>query len=346
MGSHNDEEGAVELGRTGSPLMRTAAIIAIMLCAVAVACGGTHATVKDGADSPQAAPPPSETGGFNGARSWSYLKTIVDFGPRPPGSANIHREQHYLVRQLQSFGCQVEQNNFDAQTKIGNLKMENIVAKIPGKHPGAILLLTHYDTLRLPGFVGADDGGSSTAMLLEIAHDLCGHPGPLAVWIAFLDGEEDQTNFTSSYEAQTVWSNSNALYGSREMAARLALSGKLKRVKAVMLADMIGDSHLRIDKDSNSTPWLVNLVWGVANRLGYSRYFLSKSMAVDDDHIPFLHHGASAIDVIDFNYPYWHTVQDTLDKCSPHSLAVVGHVFLASIKALDKKFAPPAHAGK
>ncbi len=343
-----DSRNETEPDHDASLLARAVAVFALILCAVAVACGGAHVLGKDaaGSDGPQTAPPPSQTGGFNGTRAWSYLKKIQSFGPRPPASANIHREQHYLVDQLQSLGCKVSEDNFQAQTAIGNLKMENIVAKIPGKNPGIILLLTHYDTLRLPGFVGADDGGSSTALMLEVARDLCGHPGPLTVWIAFLDGEEDQTNFTTAQQAQTVWSDNNALFGSRELAARMALSGKLKQVKAVMLADMIGDAHLRIDKDSNSTPWLVDLVWGQAKRLGYSRYFLSKSMAVDDDHIPFLHHGVAAIDVIDFNYPYWHTVQDTLDKCSPHSLAVVGHVFLASIQALDKKFVPTAHAGK
>jgi hypothetical protein len=332
---------------SGRVAQAVAVLAGVLLSISAIACGGTRAgsdAVASDVPLAQPAPPPSQTGGFNGARAWSYLVKIVDFGPRPPGSANIQREQRYLASELNSFGCKVSQDHFQAETGIGLLHMDNIIAKIPGKSPGIILLLTHYDTLRLPGFVGADDGGSSTAMMLEMAHDLCGHPGPLAVWIAFLDGEEDQTNFTTAQQAQTVWSDSNALFGSRELAAKMELSGKLKQVKAVMLADMIGDSHLRIDKDSNSTPWLVNLVWGVADHLGYSKYFLTKSMAVDDDHIPFLKKGVSAIDVIDFNYPWWHTVQDTLNKCSPHSLAVVGHVFLESIKALDKKFAPRAPA--
>jgi glutaminyl-peptide cyclotransferase len=338
-----------EESRNVSRLARAASLVAVLLCAAAVACGTTHApgaggTARAAAQAP--APPPSQTGGFNGARAWSYLEKIQSFGPRPPASANIQREQRYLVSELQSFGCKVSEDNFQAQTKIGELRMENIVAKIPGKHPGIVLLLSHYDTLRLRGFTGADDGGSSTALLLEVAHDLCGRPGPLTVWIAFLDGEEDQTNFTTAQQAQTVWSDNNSLYGSRELAASMDLSGDLKKVKAVMLADMIGDAHLDITKDSNSTPWLVDLVWSVARRLGYSQYFLSTAMAVDDDHMPFIKRGVAAVDVIDFDYPYWHTIQDTLDKCSPHSLAVVGHVFLASIQALDKKFAPAAKAKK
>lgn len=338
-----------EGGRKGSLGAHPAALAAVLLCAAAAACGGSRPTGAAGtarAATPAPAPPASETGGFDGARAWSYLEKIVAFGPRPPASANIQREQQYLVRQLQGFGCRVSQDDFHAQTAVGTLLMKNIVAEIPGRSPDIILLLTHYDTLRLRGFVGADDGGSSTALMLEIAHDLCGHPGPLTVRIAFLDGEEDQTNFTTSYQAQTVWSDNNSLFGSRELAARMDLSGDLKRVKAVLLADMIGDAHLDVTRDTNSTPWLVDLVWSVAKRLGYSQYFLSSSMPVDDDHMPFVRRGVPAVDIIDFDYPYWHTGEDTLDKCSPHSLAVIGHVFLASIQALDRKFAPGVKASR
>lgn len=336
------EGGWPVTGRTG-----VAALGAVLVCGAALACGGSRPAVADAAKKapPEAAPPPSQTGGFNGSRAWKYLEKIVSFGPRPPDTPNIRREQAYLVSQLKSFGCHVSEDNFQAQTGVGKLSMENIIAKIPGRNPGIVLLLSHYDTLRLPGFVGADDGGSSTALLLEIAHDLCGQPKPrpLALWIAFVDGEEDQTNFQTAREAQTIWSDNNSLFGSRELAASMDLSGDLKRVKAMLLADMIGDAHLGITRDSNSTRWLENLVWAQAKRLGYSRYFLKSSMSVDDDHMPFIHHHVASADIIDFNYPYWHTTEDTLDKCSPHSLAVVGHVFLASIVALDQKFAPSTH---
>jgi glutaminyl-peptide cyclotransferase len=323
-----------------------AAICAVLLCAAALACGGSHSgdAAKAAATPPQPAPPASETGGFDGARAWTYLEKIVSFGPRPPASPNIQREQAWLVSQLKSFGCQVSEDNFQAQTGVGNLAMKNIVAKIPGRDPGIVLLLSHYDTLRLPGFVGADDGGSSTALLLEVARNLCGKPRPLTVWIAFLDGEEDQTNFQTEQQAQTIWSDSNSTFGSRELAASMDLSGDLKKVKALLLADMIGDAHLDVTHDTNSTPWLEDMVWSAAKRLGYSQYFLSSSMPVDDDHMPFVRRHVPSADIIDFDYPYWHTTEDTLDKCSPHSLAVVGHVFLETIKALDEKFAPQPHA--
>jgi len=324
------------------------ALCALLLCAAALACGGSHS--RDGAGSnaaaakPAPAPPASQTGGFDGARAWSYLEKIVSFGPRPPDTPAIRQEQAYLVSQLQSFGCQVSEDNFQAQTGVGKLSMENIIAKVPGRDPGIVLLLSHYDTVRLPGFVGADDGGSSTALLLEVARNLCGKPRPLTVWIAFLDGEEEQTDFQTEQQAQTIWTANNNTFGSRELAASMDLSGNLKQVKALLLADMIGDANLGVTRESSSTPWLEDLVWSVAKRLGYGQYFLPSSMAVTDDHTPFLSRHVPSADIIDFDYPYWHTTQDTIDKCSPHSLAVVGHVFLESIKALDQKFAPQAHA--
>lgn len=318
----------------------------LLLACAAFGCGsaGPQAAARaaQASAAPAPAPPAAQTGGFDGQRAWVQLEKLVAFGPRPPDSANIRRTQQYIIGQLQSFGCPVKQDDFHAQTPVGMLAMKNIVAQVPGKSSDIILLLTHYDTLRLPNFVGADDGGSSTALMLEMARVLCGHPQPLAVWIAFLDGEEDQTNFTTEQEAKTIWSDDDSTYGSRELAAQMALSGDLKRVKALLLADMIGDANLDVTRDSNSTPWLEDLVWSVAQRLGYSRYFPNQSMAVDDDHMPFVRRGVPSVDVIDFAYPPWHTAGDTLDKCSPHSLAVVGHVFLESVRALDQKFAAAA----
>lgn len=330
---------ACKSGRGRVRFSRAATLAAALLCGAALSCGMSHAPVKADA-APAAAPPASQTGGFDGQQAWGYLKTIVDFGPRPPASENIRREQQYLVKQLRSFGCSVSEDNFHAQTGVGPLAMDNIVADLPGKSRDIVLLLSHYDTVRLPGFVGADDGGSSTAALLELAHVLCGHPQALTLRLAFLDGEEEQTNFQTEQQAQTIWTQNNNTYGSRELAARLANSGDLSRVKAVILLDMVGDSDLGMTKDTTSTPWLVNLVWSTAAHLGYRQYFGSQSMAVTDDHTPFLQRGVASVDLIDFSYPPWHTTQDTLDKCSARSMAIVGHVTLATINALGQKFAP------
>jgi Zn-dependent M28 family amino/carboxypeptidase len=212
--------------------------------------------------------------------------------------------------------------------------MRNIVAKIPGEGPGIILLLTHYDTARnIDNFVGANDAGSSSGLMLEIARLLCSaKKGPNALWIAFLDGEE----------AQVTWSDTDSVYGSRELAARMAVSGDLKRVRAILLADMVGQYNLQIPRESGSTKWLSDLVWNTAARLGYKNIFVSREVGIEDDHDPFLTRGVPAVDIIDYqdyvNLGYWHTAKDTLDKVSPRSIAIVGHVILASVTELQQKF--------
>jgi len=275
--------------------------------------------------------PASQTGGFDGARAFQDVAKLVSFGPHPSGSDGIHQAQQYIEGELKSYGCVFDEDNFHTPTPIGDMAMKNIVAKAPGTGSGIILLLTHYDTKRLANFVGAEDGGSSTGLMLETARLLCPLQGqdPNAVWIAFLDGEE----------AMVYWTDTDSVYGSRELAARMALSGDLKRVKAVILADMIGQKELKIPKETNSTKWLTELVWSTAARLGYGNIFVSRDMAIEDDHQPFLKRGVASVDLIDFDgfQAYWHTPQDTLDKVSARNLGIVGHVVLASVAELQKK---------
>lgn len=284
----------------------------------------------------QQAPLASRTGGFDGQKAYGFTAKLVSFGPRPPASDAIRRAQAYITSQLTSFGCHVDTDDFHASTPIGELAMKDIVAKVPGSGRGIILLLTHYDTVRIPGFVGADDGGSSTGFMLEMARVLC-RPKTAdsnSVWIAFLDGEEAQV--VENGVAQ--WSDTDSVFGSRELAARMDLSGDLKRVHAVLLADMVGAKGLKIEKDTNSTPWLTNLVWRIANRLGYGDIFVDASNGgVQDDHTPFISRHVPAADITQFpNYPYWHTTQDTLDKLIPRSFGIVGHVFIEVLHALQE----------
>jgi Zn-dependent M28 family amino/carboxypeptidase len=209
--------------------------------------------------------------------------------------------------------------------------MKDIVGKAAGTGQGIILLMTHYDTAAVKDFVGAEDGGSSTGVMLEMARNLCGKKQANAVWIAFLDGEE----------AFVDWNQGgDHTYGSRELSARMAVSGELKRVKAAILADMIGQYGLEIPRESNSTKWLTDLVWNTAGRLGYQQIFTKRESAIEDDHEPFLHRGVPAVDLIDYDgfQSFWHTPQDTLDKVSPRSMAIVGHVILESVEALQAKF--------
>jgi hypothetical protein len=274
--------------------------------------------------------PATQTGGFDGARAYAHVAKLVSFGPHPPESDGIHRAQQYIEAELKSYGCPIEDDDFHAPTPMGNMAMKNIVVKVPGTGSGIILLLTHYDTKREPNFVGADDGGSSTGLMMEMARLLCGRKDASAVWIAFLDGEEAQLE---------EWTDTDSVYGSRELAARMAVSGDLKRTKAIILADMIGQNGLKIPKETYSTKWLTDLVWATAARLGYKDVFVSRSMPIEDDHQPFLKRGAPAVDIIDFDgfEAYWHTAQDTLDKVSARSLGIVGHVILESVAELQKK---------
>jgi glutaminyl-peptide cyclotransferase len=211
--------------------------------------------------------------------------------------------------------------------------MTNIIAKVPGKSDEIILLLTHYDTLKKDGFVGAVDGGSSTGLMLEMARELCASKKqqPLAVWMAFLDGEE----------AFVQWSDTDSTYGSRQLAAQMAMSGDLKKIKAVILADMVGPKNAEIRRDSQSTGWLTNLVWQKAGALGYGDVFVNQDTAVDDDHLPFMRRHVASVDIIDLSEyqakGYWHTTEDTMDKVSARSLGIVGHVILATMDDLQNR---------
>jgi peptidase M28-like protein len=280
-----------------------------------------------------AAPPASQTGGFDGARAYEFTVKVVEFGPRPPTSDALHKTQDYIRSQLQSFGCVVEEDDFHASTPIGSLAMKNIIGKVQGEGKGILLLLTHYDTLRKDRFLGAVDGGSSTGLMLEMARLLSSGSArkqPNSVWIGFLDGEEALVNWHQD--------NDNT-YGSRELAARLATSGDLKRIHAVILADLIGPKNPKFRRDSNSTRWLTDLVWRTAARLGYRDIFISDELAVEDDHLAFINRGLPAVDIIDLNdFTYWHTTEDTIDKVSPRTLGIAGHVILESVDELQKKF--------
>lgn len=275
------------------------------------------------------APPPEKTGGFDGRRAFAHVAKQVGFGPHPSGSPAIVQVQDYLLSELKGYGCTVETDAFSADTPAGRVPMKNMLVKIPGEKPSVILLGTHYDTKKLDNFVGADDGGSSTAVMLELARLLCPQHRKYAVWIAFFDGEE----------AVKVWSQTDSRYGSRQMAARLATGGDLKKIRAFLLADIVGGRTARFLRESSSTPALVDLIWNTSAELGYSAIFLNENTSAEDDHDSFLKRGVPSVDVIgDFlNNGYWHTPQDTLDKISAKTLAITGHVFLETVKQLQSK---------
>jgi glutaminyl-peptide cyclotransferase len=268
---------------------------------------------------------------INSARTMQYVKEVVAFGPRPIGSANHKKLEQYIVSHLK--GDEVEDDAFVADTPAGKLPVRNIIAKFPGTRDGIIVIAGHYDTnypLRDTGYVGANDGGSSTAMLLELANQLRGAKrNGYSVWLFFTDGEE----------AVKEWSSSDSVYGARHLADKWQKDGTLKKIKAFLLADMIGDADLNIDHEYNSTAWLEDLVWQSATKLGYQSHFFGRTVAIEDDHLPFVHMGVPCADIIDLDYGYGnvfhHTPQDTLDKLSPKSLDIVGSVILQTVRAVD-----------
>ncbi len=266
------------------------------------------------------APAAETTGGFDGARAYKHVEQLVAIGPHPAGSDGIRRAQAYIIG--------VEEQDFHASTPIGDVAMKNILVKIPSANPNLILYASHYDTKRIDQFVGADDGGSSTGVLLELGRILCARKNAQTTWLAFLDGEE-AFNFQ--------WADPDNTYGSRELAASLALSGTLRHVKAMILVDMVGPANPVYKRETNSTPWLTEVLWSTAARLGYGNVFINESITVADDHVAFLNRDVPAADIIDLQVPYWHTTSDTLDKIDPRTLAITGHVLIASLPELEKK---------
>jgi len=274
------------------------------------------------------APGPGET--FDGGRAFADLKQLVSYGPRPAGSAALAQARQWMEAQLKDTGARVEEDSFTASTPIGSVPMTNLIAKFPGEQSKVVIVAGHYDTKLYSNFrfVGANDGGSSAALLLQLARELRGRKHALTYWLVFFDGEE----------AVREWTATDSVYGSRHLVQKLSSGGELGRVQAMILVDMIGDSHLVIERDSESTSWLTDTVFTVAHRLGYTKEFVNSPTAVGDDHVPFVNAGVAAVDLIDFNPEdgYWHTAKDTLDHCSPVSLTIVGRVVLATLAELEK----------
>jgi len=270
---------------------------------------------------------------FNANRAMQYTREVVAFGPRTIGSANHKKLENYILAHLK--GDTVEDDSFSADTPEGQFPVHNIIAKFSGAKDGIIVIAGHYDTnypLRDTGYVGANDGGSSTAILLELANQFRGKKRDgYSVWLLWTDAEE----------AVKQWSPTDSLYGTRHLAEKWQNDGTLKRIKAFLLADMIADADLNVERDANSTPWLEDLVLQAATGLGYQSHFFARTIPVEDDHLPFVHRGVPCADLIDLDYGYGgvfhHTPQDTLDKLSPKSLEIAGRVILETTRLLDQK---------
>lgn len=266
---------------------------------------------------------------FSGPSAFKYTQAAVAFGPRPSGSAANRQLQAYIRTQLRQWKCELIEDPFVAKTPKGDVPMTNIIAKFPGRSGRAIAVTGHFDTKLFPGrkFVGANDGGSSTGLLLELARDLSGAPRVDDVYVVFFDGEE----------AVNDWTETDSVYGSRHLAYKWKADGTLARIKGLINVDMIGDRNLGVLIEENSTYSLRKLVWNTAAELGYKAYFLDTGEKVEDDHMPFLKLGVPSLDIIDFDYDPWHKDSDTMDKLSPKSLEIVGTVVLESVKRLERQ---------
>lgn len=264
---------------------------------------------------------------FDSGRAFEDIRQLVAIGPRVAGSPGGEAAQRYITAQLEQAGLSPTLQSFTAETPLGSKRMTNIIARIPGASTQRIVIGGHYDTklFREFTFVGANDAGSSTAMLLELARALKGRRGPFTIELVFFDGEE----------AFVEWSGQDHTYGSRAYVEQAKKDGSLAGIRAMVLVDMVADRDLDIRRDSNSTPWLTDIIWKSAARLGHGGVFLNESEAIEDDHRSFLEAGVPAVDVIDLDYRAWHTAGDTLDNISARSLQIVGDVLLDALPGIE-----------
>lgn len=280
---------------------------------------------------------------FEADRAWGHLLRQVEFGPRPSGSEALDRTRDWLVQELSSYGLQVTREPFVEETPGGPISFENIYADLPGPkgrggQPGPMIVLgSHFDTKRLPfEFVGANDGASSTGVLLELARVLAKTPDhPVTYRFLFFDGEES---------VRLDWVDPDNRYGSRYHVRKLtAQKGARERVKAMILLDMVGDKDLTLENDSSSTQKLLGIFKSTAKRIGDPRLFSEFPYPVEDDHEPFIRVGIPAVDLIDLHYgemanEYWHTEKDIVEHCSRESLGRVGKLVLAALPRVIKQY--------
>jgi Zn-dependent M28 family amino/carboxypeptidase len=272
---------------------------------------------------------------FDGGRAYKDLENIVAIGPRPSGSEGLARLRTMIGDELKKAGLDVQEQSFTADTPDGKIPMVNITGIVKGSKPGVIILGNHYETKLFKDivFVGANDGGSTTAWMMEMARTLGGKREGRSVWLCFFDGEE----------AFREWSKTDSLYGSRAYVQGLKEQGKLANIHAMINVDMIGDCALGIKRDSAAPAWLTDMVWKVAEERGHAARFLAFGQSIADDHVPFREAGIPAMDIIDFNYGatledharYWHTSRDTIERVCAESLQTVGDVVYHALPRLD-----------
>src|SRR6266487_883171 len=267
--------------------------------------------------------PPKIWEEFSGEKAFAHIQRLVDFGPRPAGSTAIEKSRDYIEDQLRRFGWQVTRQTFSDDTPRGKIHFVNLLAQFSGQEnarASLLLLCSHYDTKMFDTirFVGANDGGSSTGLLLELARVIGQHPNlARKIELVFFDGEEAVEQF----------SQTDGLYGSRYFARQLQGAGA-KQFRGGLLFDMVGDRSLGITLPADSPAEMARDIFAAAEALKLRNYFTYLGRELIDDHVPLNAIGIPTLDIIDFDFPWWHTADDTMDKISAQSLQTVGSVAL------------------
>ncbi|HXW55432.1 MAG TPA: M28 family peptidase [Candidatus Cybelea sp.] len=284
---------------------------------------------------------PSLHDAFNSRQAYAYTAQVAGFGERWPGSPG-HKKTEDLIREvLERDGAKVAFDDFTASTPRGPVPVHNIIGKFnlsTDPRQTIFILAGHYDTLFKPGFIGANDGASSTAILLSFADALAHHPTRMQIWLLWTDLEEAIQSFQGD----------DGLYGSRHLAYQLSMSGSVPRIRGLLLLDMIGYKNLSVARETGSDRALQDVIEQSASQLGYSRYFFHYQTGIIDDHMSFIHVGIPAVDVVDAEYgrmgpgfdsmgEFHHTNADTMDKVSQLSLEVVGRTILLTVELVDKQ---------
>ncbi len=276
---------------------------------------------------------PPGTDAFDGSHAFAEVEKLVKISPRDAGTPNGRKAAEHILKRMESFGVSAKIDTFVDQTPAGEKTMHNVVGRIPGKTDRWIILGSHFDTMPgIENFQGANDGGSSTGILLELARILSNTKPNIGIMFAFFDGEEGIAHYIPG----------DGLHGSRHMANQLLASGENKECEGMILLDMVGDKDLHFVLPFNSSPTMAKAVFEAAHATGHRDFFsLSQSSVITDDHVPFMKIGIPAIDIIDFKYgsapgknDYWHNEQDTLEHISKNSLEVTGSVVLEVIKTI------------
>ena len=329
------------MSKTGNRVALLA--IVLLMPVVFAACPKNEPPPRPRARVSNSTRPPARTtsvvAAFNGERAMDHVRKQIDFGPRPPGSAQLAKTRDYISNHLKSYGWNVSIDEFNTGTPQGQKKMANIIGEIAGDTKTVIIIASHYETKYYNDmhFVGANDPASSVATLLEIGRVLGSvkEKPKVTYRLVFFDGEEA---FCEGWDECGSEDAPDNTYGSRHYVSQRR-GNELANTRAMILLDMVGYKKLELGRDPMSTRWLQDIIWQTGRELGHEKVFVDREEGVGgDDHEPFLREGVDAVDLIQLgSYPYWHKPDDTMDKLSPQSMKIVGDTVLASLPKIVER---------